>query len=448
MADLSGVQRAALAHLIERCPDRILSQLLGLAGAMAGDRAGAMREMVEVELLDRRRRDVAFGPLAPLFHPREDGLGGLDFPADLLVRLWRAATRGEPELLPQLDRDDDLSRMVADRLCHSAAVVLRDAPDVVWPDVGPERVETMAACLDLAPVMRRALPYLPAWIGRPGVAELAELKLALRQASAVGPGGVERLLEIVFAHMPDARLMLRVLGLIGASGREAATGREEADRLIDRVVSALAQRAAEVVALNPAADENEHRRLAAGLNWCAETLAEIDVALSLGTDSVWAKAVRQARLKIALRLSEHFAAAEKAVDAVLPVERTALAGRMTRPTPRLDQAPDLQAAAKARALLALTGQVRDITAVFGCEAERRQTAEALTGRLATWADEAIERLNDGRATDEVVARKRIGLTAELLGLLGARDASRTVRRRLAIAGSNAGAASRASPPAA
>ena len=67
-------------------------------------------------------------------------------------------------------------------------------------------------------------------------------------------------------------------------------------------------------------------------------------------------------------------------------------------------------------------------------AERRQTAEGLTGRLATWADEAIERLNDGEAPDESLARKRIALTAELLGLIGAREAQRTVRRRLTVAG--------------
>ena len=47
MADLSVAQRAALAHLIERCPDRALPQLLGLAGTMAGDRAAALRELVE-----------------------------------------------------------------------------------------------------------------------------------------------------------------------------------------------------------------------------------------------------------------------------------------------------------------------------------------------------------------------------------------------------------------
>lgn len=447
MAYLSVAQRAALAHLIERCPDRALPQLLGLAGTVAGDRAAALRELVEVEQLDRRRREVAFSPLAPLFRPRADALEGLSFPAGLPARLWRAATRGEPELLPQLDRDDHLSRMVADRLCHSAAVVLRDAPEAVWPGAAPDRIEALAACLDLAPVARRALPHLSAWTGRPSGAELAELKLALRQASSAGPGGVERLLEILFAHMAEARMMLRVLALIGASGREATPGRDEADLLIDRIISALAHRAADIAAQS-LEDDVQGRRLTAALTWCAEILTEIDAVLPLRPDSAWAKAGRQARLRIALRLSEHFDAAEKALDAVLPVQRTPLVGRMTRPTPLLSQLPDAAAAARARVLLTLTGQVRSMAAVFGCEAERRQTAEALTGRLATWADEAIEQLNDGQTHDEGVARKRIGLTAELLGLLGAKDASRTVRRRLAIARSNTGASSRASPPAA
>ena len=91
MADLSVAQRAALAQLIERCPDRVLTQLSGLAGTMAGDRAADLRDMIEVEALDRRRRNIAFGPLLPLFQPRADGLPGLGFPPAVLGRLWRSA---------------------------------------------------------------------------------------------------------------------------------------------------------------------------------------------------------------------------------------------------------------------------------------------------------------------------------------------------------------------
>lgn len=448
MADLSVAQRAALAQLIERCSDRNLPKLRGLAGAMAGDRSEALRDLVDLELLDRRRRDAAFAPLSAVFRPRADGLDNLAFPAALPDRLWRAATRHEPELLPQLDRDDDLSRMVADRLCHSAAVMLRDAPDQVWPDAQAGQAEALASFLDLASVARRALPYLEDWAGRPGPNELAELKLALRQAAAAGPTGVGRLLDILFAHLDDARLMLRVVALIATGGRDTAPGQGEADLLIDRLLTTLARRAAETATTEPIASEADLLARTTGLDWCAGVLAEIDAVLPLQADSAWARAVRQARVRIALSLSDTFSAAEKAVEAVLPEERATLAGRMTRPTPRLDQAIDPAAADHARRLVTIVGRVRDSAAVFGCEAERRQMVESITGRLATWADEAIERLNDGALADEATARKRVALTGELLGLIGASEASRTVRRRLAISGNPAGASSRASPPAA
>lgn len=455
MADLSVAQRAALAQLIERCPDRVLSQLSGLAGTMAGDRSAALRDMIEVEALDRRRRNIAFGPLLPLFQPRADGLPGLGFPPAVLGRLWRSATRNEPELLPQLDRDDDLSRMIADRLCLSAAVALRDRPGEIWPEAASEEAtaqaqeQELAACLDLAATARRALLHLPDWIGRSSPETAAELKLALRQAAGIAPDGASRLLEMILAHLADTRLILRVAALAApGAGRdlsaETALGESELGLFVDRILLALARRAAQAAAFDPTGSGADLDAFKADLDWCAETLAEIDVVLPLKADSAWGKAVRQARLKMALSLSERFSAAERAVDAVLPVERTALVGRMTRPAPRLDGAVEAAAADRARALAALVGLVRGPAAVFGCEAERRQTAEALTGRLAAWADEAMERLNDGQAADEAAARKRIILTAELLGLIGAREAARTVRRRLMASG----AASRASPPAA
>lgn len=435
MADLSVAQRAALAQLIAACPDHLLFQLEALAAAMTGDRAWALRDMVEAEVLDRRRRDAAFGPLLPLFRRREDGLEGLNFPAGVPARLWRRATRNEPELLPQLDRDDELSRMVADRLCLSAASAVRDQGEDLWPGATAEQALELAACFDLAGLMRRCLDHLEAWMGRPGSAATAELKLALRQAASIAPDGAARLMEMLFAHLPDARMMLRVVAhATPTAGREALLGESELAVFVDRVVTALAHRAAEAAAFDPTAEGADPATLKADLDWCAEALSEIDVSLSLRPDSAWGKATRQARLKIALRLSELFSAAERAAAEVLPVERTAMAGRMTRPAPRLDQPVEPAAAAKARALLTVIGLVRGPAAVFGCEADRRQTAEGLTGRLATWADEALERLNDGEAADEGIARKRIALTAELLGLIGAKEAQRTVRRRLTVAG--------------
>lgn len=454
MEDLSVAQRAALAQLIERCPDGAVSQLSGLAGRMAGDGAAALRDLIETEALDRRRRNIAFAPLLPLFQPRADGLPGPEFPSAALGRLWRSVRCSEPELLPQLDRDDDLSRMVADRLCLSAAAALRDRADEIWPEAGSQAEATrqaheLAACLDLAPTARRALPHVPDWIGRSGPQTATELKPALRQAAAIAPDGAGRLLEMIFAHLEDARSILRVAALAASGagrdlGAETPLGEGELGGFVDDILTALARRAAQAAAFDPVAGGADLDAFKADLDWCAETLTEIDLVLPLKADSVWGKTVRQARLKAALSLSERFSAAEQAVDAVLPLERTALVGRMTRPTPRLDGAVEAEVAARARALAAVVELARGPASVFGCEAERRQTAETLGDRLADWADEAMERLNDGQAADEPAARKRIVLTAELLGLIGAHEAARTVRRRLIASA----AASRASPPAA
>ena len=311
--------------------------------------------------------------------------------------------------------------MVADRLCLSAASAVRDQGEGLWAGASAEQAAELAACFDLAGLARRSLTFLETWLGRPGPEATAELKLALRQAASIAPDGATRLMEIFFAHLADARMMLRLVAqATPAAGRETVVGESELAIFVDRVVTALAHRAAEAAAFDPTAHGADAALLKGDLDWCAETLAEIDMTMPLRADSAWGKAVRQARLKIGLRLSELFSAAEKATGKVLPVERTAMAGRMTRPAPRLDEAVDVEAAARAKALAAVIGLVRGPATVFGCEAERRQTAEGLTGRLATWADEAIERLNDGEAPDEAIARKRIGLTAELLGLIGPR----------------------------
>lgn len=447
MADLSAAQRAALAQLVACCPDPLLAQLTAVTGAMTGARAWRVRELVEAEALDRRRRDVVFAPLLPLFSARADGLPGLSFPAAVLPRLWRAATRNEPELLPQLDRDDELSRMVADRLCLSAASAVRDDPRV-WPSGTDAQRAELAGCLDLAGLARRGGGLIEAWLGRPGPEEAAELKLLMRQASAIADDGAPRLMALFYARVPDGTLGLRLVAqAASAGGRGALLADSEMAGFVDGVVEALIERAGRIAAFDPAEGAASLATLRSALTWCAEALNEIDVTLAPRPDSAWGKAARQARLKTALKLSELFSAAEAATARVLPVERTALVGRMTRPAPRADAPIDEAAAEQARVLLAVVAAVRGPAAVFGCEAERRQTAESLTGRLATWADEALERLNAGAFGNEALARRHIALTAELLNLVGAREAGRTVRRRLTVAApdpAGAAAAPRAS----
>ncbi|RZJ83319.1 MAG: hypothetical protein EON88_28890, partial [Brevundimonas sp.] len=156
MSELTVAKRLALAAVVEACPDRMLAPLGAAAASLSGAGAAEFARLIAQEAQDRSRRAYAFGPLAPLFRPRTDGLPGLVFPRSVMPRLWKLASTREPSLLPQLE-DDELRAMVADRICVAAAAAVRDNADQVWPptlaaDGRTEALDELAGCCDLAPL--------------------------------------------------------------------------------------------------------------------------------------------------------------------------------------------------------------------------------------------------------------------------------------------------------
>ncbi|WP_409020053.1 hypothetical protein [Brevundimonas vesicularis] len=435
MADLSATQRIALAELLARCSTPMLTQVDAMAAGMSGQRARVLRQLAAKEARNRERRDLVLGPLDPLFAPRADGLPGLSFPAAVRGRLWVTAIGHEPGLLGQLDRGDQVSRTVADRLCLSAAMDLRDHPDRVWPGANRAEIESLAACLDLIGVLRRHLGHMEDWL-RGGTAEAtAALTYAMKQAATISPEGPRRLLEILFAHTREARLFLRLLGqVMPLVGREPHVTEEDISLFTARLVEAVQARARAIMDFDCLSPEGDLRALRAHLAWSSEILAEFDASTLMRADATAGSALRQVRQDVSRFLSDLYMDAEQTVLALLPIESSVLAGRMKRPVPRLDMPADEAVVAKARVLLAVVSMSRGPALVFGRESDRRQTAEGLTWRLASWADEAIERVNEGLLADENLACRRIAMTADLLALIDAREAARSIRRRLMASG--------------
>lgn len=442
MAALSAAQRTALVQLVARCPDHVLHGLEQAAATMTGARAQEVRLLFSDEILDRYRRDQVFAPLQPLFVPRADGMEGLVFPAALRSTLWAAAKRNEPELLVQLDREDDLSRMIADRLCFTAAAALRDDGPSLWPHGTPTQREAMARILDVAGIARTTVRRLPDWQGRIAADAAAEMKLAFRQAAAVGMDGAQRLMEIYYAHLREGLQVLRLASHASALGQPSTTLRDGPfTDFVERVMDAVVQKCAAVTAFDLSGGPSAVLEMRDRLNWIATAMEEIDLLVEPRPDSVWTRTLRQQKLAVCQSLVQGFKSADQAVDALLPQERAALVGRMIRAVPRLAAPLDDVEVDRARLLMGMLSVSRGPAAVLGCESERRHTVEGITGRISNWADEALDRLNRGEATDNgQAARRRLQVLVDLLQLAGARDAARTVRRRLA----NAGASSRVS----
>jgi len=440
MAGLSVAHRVALTALLARCPELALKAVSAAVAPMAGGRAVELRRLLVEESRDRTRRALVFAPVGPMFRARADGIAAMTFPPHILPRLWRAASERESDLLQHLEGGDPSTIVVADRFCQAAASVVRDQPALVWPPDDDETARQagladLAACLDLAHLARGGLPSLEVWLKRPDGDQIAELRLLLKDCAGVRADGAQRVLEMLFAHLEDAVLILRIVTQTSlAAGREGFLSESELSGFVDRLIAGVDERASKIEAFKPDADLARVGAVIADFNWCAGVLGELDVTLTLNPQSAWGKSVRDARVTIARRLSALLRTADKAVDEALPLERVQIAGRMTRKLPRLSAPIKGPAVDAALSLLKLVGSSRGAASTFGGEADRKALVDSLTDRLSDYADQTLRLINDGETEDEAQALGLIELAALCLDHIDATDPARTVRRRAAVAG--------------
>lgn len=446
MAALSVAHCAALAQMLERVPGSVLDTLSIIVGEMPGDRARVLSQMLADETADRQRRAVVFAPLLPMFGPRPDGVAALTFPSTVLPRVWTAATAREPKLLRQLEdvrfREDDPKVLaVANRICIAASGVIRDQPDIIWPAAGwdedtrAEGLSELAACFDLTILARSGIAALPALTARPTEAQLTELRLMIRDASQIAHDGGTRLVEILFAHLGDAALILRlVINSSRTASQEGMLSASEMAVFVDRLIEAVEARVTRIAAFKPGrADCAPGVGLDDDIIWCGEILAEMDRTLQLAPEGAWGRSAREARDRIKVTLSNTLKSTEKALDKVMPTRRVQTAGRMTREAAALDQMAGPDVIETTRVMLTLVGAIRSSAQVFGCETQRYQLVQTVTERLTNYVDMVMEIVKEGEAPDARAALHLIETLAEFLTLIDATDPAKTVRRRAAAA---------------
>lgn len=445
MAALSTAHRAALAALIDRCPERALATLARVVPQMGGDKAEELSAMLQAETAERRRRRLTFGPLLPLFQPRADGVEHLCFPAGVLPRLWVEAIGGDRSLLVILDDEEGTdAEKVADRLCRTAAGVVRDRPDVVWPpELAPEARQTglveLAGCLDLAHLARGGVRQLPGWLNGQGEDQIAGLRLLLKDAAAVAPDGAARIIEILFAHLADAPAILRIVTQTSrVAAREDFLGGSELADFVARIIRAVRRRVDRVSGFSPSGDGPAVEAVVEDVRWCADALTQLDITLERDPQGDWSRDIRAARLAMAERIGLWIKAGERALAEAAPRTRSRTGGRGSRQEAEVDRAVESGVVASATAWARLLAALRGPAAVFGAEADRRTRVESLVTELSDWADQAILAINGGEVANEAQALDRVTDVAGLLEALDAAEPARTVRRRVAVAGAGPG----------
>ena len=244
------------------------------------------------------------------------------------------------------------------------------------------------------------------------------------------------MLEIMFAHLGDASLILRlVVHSSKASAKEGFLSESEMAGFVNRLITEVEARVARIASHQPGAKADPGPGVRADIAWCAETLGELDVTLQLDPEGAWGKQARDARERINGTLSKTLRTLDKALDRLMPSKTVKTTGRMTRQTPDLEaEAPPLEAVQAVIVLLTLLGAIRTAAQVFGCESLRSQLVQSVTERTTLYVDQVIEAVNAGDAPDQRKSLAMIETLAKCLLLIDATEAARTIRRRAAAAG--------------
>ena len=440
MPQAAAAKLGVVRTLIQAAPDAALRSLEAALAGADGETMAQIRGYIASERDERSFRAGVLSPLAPLFQPRADGVSAPILPSHTLGKIWSELKARQPSLVEDAASaraargpDDPVPREY-DMLCAKAAALLRDDAAAGWPGLDRARADDLAGWFDLAPLGRALVQRLPEFIARPTEERIASLRLLFRDAGAVALDGAQRLMEVALAHLGEAHLVLRLIAsLTDKAGDRFLAGSELASfgaRLLDDVD----RRIGLIEGFDPAAGAGAARAVSRHLQLACATLGEFDQSIELSRDGPWGSRVTSARRKLAMAMEQRLRGVEPAVSQALPLQTVRIAGRMTRPAPKLSADPDASVIERARALLVLLSEARASAAVGGYGALRNQAAEKIAERLDVYADEVLHLINIGEAPDEQRARDYLEIAAEFIGMARDDKAAQIIRRRAAVAG--------------
>lgn len=443
MASLSEGKQAAIAALVCAAPDPVLQALeRAFANAPLTSGAGFVRTAVCTERRDRQCRAAAFAPLLPLFRPRPDGVEAAWYPAAAARLLWEEIKTRRPQAVEQLDGrlraleyDETVPAPILDGFCAEAAAMLREGDPARWGLADEAQAESLARAMDLAPVVRRSLPHLDAWLGRVTDERAAALRLVFKDATAIADDATPRLMEIFLAHLPEAHLILRLIPVLTHGAGEGLVAGSELAPLGERLLADAEGRLERAGRFGLKSDLAEARRTARELAMVSAILVELDACLELSREGHWGRRAAAGRDRAGAILEKNLKLVDKAVAKALPVTQVRISGRVSRPAPDVAADPAAPAVDQARTLLTLLSESRNLAAAIGCGATRTQACDAVGERLDTYVEELLHSLHAGELSppDEARARALLDLAAEFLGLVRDEKAARLVRRRVAVA---------------
>lgn len=449
MASLSESKLEIVRALIQAAPDSAIRDLK-TALASSDNRNEAMRlihGMVNTEALNRKTRAAVFAPLMPMCVARPEGAVGPFFPPSVPGHLWRALREQAPTAVQSAIRVvsdvdiGDFTQSGFDALCLAAAAGLRSPCNDGYAAAAealersqPGGVEAFAACLDLTPVARKALEQLPDWLMRMNEQRLVAARLVFKDAVRISEDAGPRLMEILYAHLAEPWLILRMISAVMQRPADRYVANSELASFGERLLADMDARLKRISSFDVDGGGPAGAAAANDVNVIALEAVEFDKAVDLSPEGPWGHRIAMLKRSLAHGVEGRLKDVESEVLAALPLDTVAAKRRGVRPPPRLAEPPDAAKIDRARAYLTFMHEIRGAAERLGYGATWTRTSEHVQSRLDIYIEDLFEILRAPEEGDDLErVRQFLAIAAEFLGLATDDKVAQVVRRRMAAA---------------
>ncbi|HEX3367607.1 hypothetical protein [Phenylobacterium sp.] len=452
MVALSDRKIAIVKTLVESAPDRIVGGLrLALAESVGDSVLASVRQLVEVEAVDRMLRNTIFQPVTPLCVAGGDDSHKLTFPAQALTFVWRGLKASAPS-------------EIAAALKVSAAMAAAEAAGQRVPDPGPafnvllalaaeglrtagvrefrtaaelcERVrpggaEAFAACLDIGPIVRKTLPRLGDWVAQTGDETSAPARLAYKDAVAVAEDAGPRFFEMLASQLDPPWMVLRIISAIMDKPTERYLAESELGGFPERVMADIDESLKAISKLDLDGGREAGREAARRVELITRQTFELEVCIELNREHGWGHRIVGQKKALASLVEGCLRDAEKLTAMALPNHSSGFS-RPRKSGPKLDEPPDPKAVRRAITLLSFTHEIRFCANYGGFSAMHTKVIEKLGAFIDHYIEEVLDIVRVGHA-EPAIGGAFLAVAADVLALIRDEKAAELVRRRAARA---------------
>jgi hypothetical protein len=437
---------------VESAPDTIVGGLQRALSETGDESALApVRQLVEAEAADRMLRNAVFLPIAALCVGDGAASDRLTFPGRSLALVWRGLKTAAPdEVAEAAQAAQALASAMAtqhrlpdpnkafDAVVAAAAAALRagEARDFrvaaeLCERARPGGARAFVSCLDISPVVRRAIPRLPDWIAQPASEVTAAARLAFKDSVAIDDEAGPRFFEMLAAHVAPRWMVLRVISAVMDKPTERYLHDSELGGFAERVLEAIDEALKAISRLDLDAGPAIGRKLAERVGLVTEQTFELEVCMELDKAHGWGKRIFEQKKTLANLVERILKDAEKLYGQALPVGASGF-GRTRKSTPRFEEPPEARAVTRAVTALAFAQEVRPFVGPGGFSAAHTRTFEKLGEALDHYVEEAVDIGRTGHG-DPALVQAYLLAAAEMARYIRDARTADLIRRRAATA---------------